>query len=56
MWGPVANYLDEQTGYLDYMKAKGFSNETSLAENQYKQGSAEPKSNVMPAKELPAAT
>jgi hypothetical protein len=56
MYGPVANYLDEQTGYLEYMKAKGFNNETSLAENQYKQGSSEPKSNVMPAKELPVAT
>lgn len=56
MYGPVANALDEQTGYADYMKARGFTNETSLAETSYKQGSSEPKQNVMPAKELPAAT
>jgi len=55
MYGPIANCLDQQTGYLEYMQAKGFNNEFSITDNNYKQGSGEPKTNVMPAKELPAA-
>jgi hypothetical protein len=56
MYGPVANALDEQTGYAEYMKAKGYTNETNLAETSYKEGNSEPKQNVMPAKELPTAS
>ncbi len=56
MYGPIANCVDRQTGYFDYMKSKGYDNECTISENSYKQGSKETKSNVMPAQELPAAT
>jgi hypothetical protein len=56
MYGPIANCLDQQTGYFEYMQAKGFNNEYTIADNNYKQGSSEPKTNVLPAKELRAAT
>ena len=52
MYGPIANCLDSQTGYKSYMKAKGFDNEVSLADNKYKQGAKEEKQNVMPAEEV----
>jgi hypothetical protein len=55
MYGPVANCIDKQTGYVDYMKSKGFDNAVTLTDNSYSQGTQEPKSNVLPAKELPAA-
>jgi hypothetical protein len=52
MYGPIANCLDKQTGYVTYMKSKGFDNEYSLADNTYKQGAKEQKTNVMPAEEM----
>lgn len=52
MYGPIANCLATVTGYTSYMKAKGFDNEVTLAENKYKQGTKEEKQNVMPAEEL----
>jgi hypothetical protein len=54
MYGPIANHIDRQTGYLDYMKSKGFDNEYSLTDNSYKQGSNDTKNNVLPAQEVPA--
>jgi hypothetical protein len=54
MYGPIANYVDRQTGYLDYMKSKGFDNEYTLTDNSYKQGSKDTKNNVLPAQEVPA--
>lgn len=52
MYGPIANCLDKQTGYITYMKSKGFDNEYSLTDNTYKQGAKEQKTNVMPAEEM----
>ncbi len=56
MYGPVSNCLDQQTGYLDFMRSKGFENEVTLDENKYKQGSGGNTPNVMPAKEVPVAS
>lgn len=53
MYGPVANYIDQQTGYAQYMASRGYVNTVTLQENKYAEGKDEPKENVMPAKELP---
>lgn len=53
MYGPVANYIDTQTGYAQYMTARGYENSVTLNEHKYTEGKTEPKENVMPAKELP---
>jgi hypothetical protein len=52
MYGPIANCIDKQTGYLSYMKSKGYDNDFSLSDNNYKQGSKQEKTNVMPAREV----
>ncbi len=50
MYGPIANTLDKQTGYLNYMKAKGYDN--NPADNKYTQGTKEEKDKAMPTTEL----
>lgn len=51
-YGPVHKCIDEQTGYLNYMKATGYDNECTLEENKYKQGSKTEKENAMPTTEV----
>jgi len=54
MWGPVAACIDSQTGYRDFMRSKGFDAQVSNESIVYKKTGEEEKTNVMPAKELPA--
>lgn len=51
-FGPVHQCIDQQTGYLNYMKAKGYDNECTLEENKYKQGSKTEKENAIPTNEI----
>jgi hypothetical protein len=50
--GQVHQCIDEQTGYISLMKAKGFDNSCTLEENKYTQGSKTEKENVMPTTEI----
>lgn len=57
IYDPVAFCIDSQTAFLDYQKAKGFSNEFMTSGiNKYSQGTVQPKENVLPAQELPVAS
>ena len=51
-FGPVHQAIDQQTGYITYMKAKGFDNECTLEENKYNQGSKSEKENAIPTTEV----
>ncbi len=51
-FGPIHLCIDQQTGYANYMKAKGYDNECTLEENKYKQGSNTEKENAMPTTEV----
>lgn len=51
-FGNIHKCIDEQTGYLNYMKAKGYDNECTLDENNYKQGSKTEKENAIPTTEV----
>ena len=51
-FGPIHQAIDQQTGYITYMKAKGFDNECTLEENKYKQGSGTEKENAIPTTEV----
>ncbi len=50
MYGPIANCVDTQTGYLNYMKAKGYDNKPN--DNTYTQANKEEKDKAMPTTEL----
>jgi hypothetical protein len=50
--GQVHQCIDEQTGYLNLMKSKGFDNSCTLEENKYTQGSKTVKEDVMPTTEI----
>ena len=54
MWGPIAACIDNQTGYSDFMRSKGYNAEVTADGIAYKKTGEEEKENVMPAKELPA--
>jgi hypothetical protein len=51
-YGPIVQCIDQQTGYLNYMKAKGYDNECTLEENKYKQGTKNEKENAIPTTEV----
>lgn len=51
-YGPILQCIDQQTGYFNYMKAKGFNNECTLEENKYTQGSGSEKENAIPTTEV----
>lgn len=51
-YGQVHQCIDLQTGYLNYMKAKGYDNICTLDENSYNQGSKTEKENAMPTTEV----
>lgn len=48
-WGEILNTIDRETGYLDVMKAQGYTNIVNLEDNKYQGGGAQ-KENVQPAK------
>ncbi len=50
--GQVHQCIDEQTGYIDIMKQKGFDNSCTLEENKYMQGSKTVKEDVMVTTEI----
>ena len=49
---PIHQCIDQQTGFLNYMKAKGYDNICTLDENKYNQGSKTEKENAMPTTEV----
>ena len=51
-FGPIHQCIDQQTGFLNYMKAKGYDNICTLDENKYNQGSKTEKENAMPTTEV----
>lgn len=51
-FGPIHQCIDQQTGYLNYMKAKGYDNKCSLDENKYKQGTKNEKEDAIPTTEV----
>jgi hypothetical protein len=51
-FGPIHQCIDQQTGYANYMKAKGYDNECTLEENKYKQGTKNEKENAIPTTEV----
>ena len=51
-FGQIHQCIDEQTGYANYMKAKGFDNVCTLEENKYNQGSKTEKENAIPTSEV----
>jgi len=54
-YGPILARIDQETGYLDFKKSKGFDAEVTLDALSYKQVGAAEKTDVLPAKELPVA-
>ena len=54
--GPVAQCIDTQTGYLSFMKSKGYDNECTMEANKYKQGGKEIKPDALPTQPVTQST